>query len=77
MNIPTFPNRRAQVAYSAAVALALGVVVGGMIAAYLIGRYHAEQEQTARCAYLGRLLAAELNQPAAQEIITARCLQAK
>lgn len=77
MILPTFPNRRTQVAYSAALAALIGVVVGAMLAAYLIGRYYRDQEQTAQCDYLGRLLAAELNRPAAHDLIVARCLQSK
>lgn len=76
MNVPT-TRRQDAVFATLVVAALLSLLVGSNVAAWSIGRYYREQEQTARCQYLGRLLAAELNQPAAQEIIAARCLQAK
>lgn len=77
MELPTFTNRKAQVVYSAMLAAVLGLVVSAAVASVLIDRYYRDQGQKARCQYLGRLLAAELNRPAAQDLIEARCLQSK
>lgn len=77
MEHPAILNRRDQVVYTTIVGLTLAVVVGAAVASFLIGRYYRDQEAKGRCEYLGRLLAAELNQPAAQELIVVRCLQSK
>lgn len=77
MNVPTFPNSRVRAIYTTIVGLLVALIVGTALASFLIGRYYRDQETRARCEYLGRLLASELNQPGARDLIAARCLQSK